>query len=137
MKAGLAHIQMDSFGPGNGGDGFVKPKARNGDDDLIPGIQNAKQRGKKGLARPNGDENLVRFHSVSPAGFEVCHRFPQDSSALIGSVVGLVTVQGSNSCILDGFRGVKIRLADGQLDAAGGGVCQVGVDPNIAAFQSI
>ncbi len=76
LKAGLAHIQMDGFGPGNGGNGFIQAKARGRDDDFLAGIQNPQQRCKQRLTGPDGNEHLIRGDGIAPTGLKGGHGFP-------------------------------------------------------------
>ena len=135
LEAGLREIQMDGFRPGHGGDGFVEIEAGGGNNNFLARIQNAKQGGKQGVARADGDEHLIFRRGVAPVCFKFGHGPAQSLRTLIGRVVGLIGLKGGNGSRFNRFRGVEIRLTDGQQNAVRGLTRQIGIEPDRAALQ--
>ena len=125
LEPGFGQIQGNHGGTGNGSHALIQAEAGNRHDDLLPRIQNAQQRRENGLGSTDGDQHLLRLYL-----FRFRNGLAQILHALVGGIEGMIGLQGRHRPILNGLRGFKIRFSDGQLDAAGGGICQVGVGPD-------
>ena len=97
---------------------FVGDEARLGDDHLVAGVQDGRQRQVERLGAANGHQRL-RFRVVDdaielrPLGSD---RLPQLQDAGVGGVARLPAAQRSDAGLADHRRRDEIRLADAQRD---------------------
>ena len=113
--------QGHGHAPAQPGDGLVEAEGGGGDDDLVPGIEHRGKRQEQALRGADGEDDLLRgvVQAVDP-GLKIRDGLQHVGIAVAGGIVGIVGVQGGLGGLLDGVRGIQVRLADGQGAGSGG-----------------
>ena len=93
---------------------LVGDKAWGGNDNFIIRIQNCGKHEVEGFRDSDchNDFGLGKVLNVIETLEVIADRLPKHEQSMIGGVVSLTPPQGFDTCLDDGFRRIKIRLAN-------------------------
>ena len=99
---------------------LIQPECRNGNNDLVAGVENRHQSAHQCLRGADGYESFLRRVSTSETGVDVRGDFTaQFGIACVGRIMRFAAEYGFGDALAHGNRRVEIRFADSQRDAVG------------------